>query len=85
MSVFNRLARKFLSGVFCFRLLVLMQACAVEGGHWATVDHAVIRGLVTARPWCVAGLPLSTVGSPVPSVLSRIALTAPPSAVHAGS
>jgi hypothetical protein len=39
------------------------------------VDHAVIRGLVTARPWCVAGLPLSTVGSRVPSVLSRIALT----------
>jgi len=37
----------------------MMQAGAVEGGNWATVDHAVIRGLVTARPWCVAGLPLS--------------------------
>src|SRR3954471_15645118 len=27
------LARKFPSGVFCFRLMVLMQACAMEGGH----------------------------------------------------
>jgi len=26
----------------------------------------VIRGLVTARPWCVAGLPLSRRGSRVP-------------------
>src|SRR6476469_8851620 len=75
MSVFNRLARKFPSGFFCFRLMVLMQACTVEGGHWAAVDHAVIRGLVTARPWCVAGLPLSPRGSRVPSVSSRIALT----------
>jgi len=33
MSVFNRLARKFTPGVFCFRLMVLMQACAVEGEH----------------------------------------------------
>jgi hypothetical protein len=33
MSVFNRLARKFTSGIFCFRLVVPMQACAVEGGH----------------------------------------------------
>jgi len=33
MSVFNRLARTFSSGVFCFRLMLPMQACAVEGGH----------------------------------------------------
>jgi hypothetical protein len=45
--------------LFSCGLISLMQACAVEGGHCATVDHAVIRGLVTARPWCVAGLPLS--------------------------
>ena len=35
----------------------------------------MIRGLVTARPWCVAGLPLSIGGSRVPSAPSRIALT----------
>ena len=33
MSVFNRLARKFTSGFFFFRLMVQVQACAVEGGH----------------------------------------------------
>jgi hypothetical protein len=32
MSVFNRLARKIPSGFSCSRLMVLMQACAVEGG-----------------------------------------------------
>ena len=35
----------------------------------------MIRGLVTARPWCVAGLPLSSRGNRVPSRSSRIALT----------
>jgi hypothetical protein len=35
--------------IYQFRLISLMQACAVERGHWATVDYAVIRGLVTAR------------------------------------
>jgi hypothetical protein len=59
------------------RLISLMQACAVEGGQRATVDHAVIRGLVTARPWCVAGLPLSCCGIRVPGTLSRVALTGP--------
>jgi hypothetical protein len=33
MSVFNRLARTFSSESFDFRLILLMQACAVEGGH----------------------------------------------------
>jgi hypothetical protein len=58
MSVFKGSGREIPSAVM-FRLPSMMQAGAVEGGNRATVDHAVIRGLVTARPWCVAGLPLS--------------------------
>jgi hypothetical protein len=33
MSVFNRQERKTPSGIFGVRLISLMQACAVEGGH----------------------------------------------------
>jgi hypothetical protein len=33
MSVFNRQERKTPSGIFGVRLILPMQACAVEGGH----------------------------------------------------
>lgn len=46
MSVFKGARTPNSTGSF-FRLMALMQACTVEGGHGATVDHAVIRGLVT--------------------------------------
>ena len=45
----------------------------------------MIRGLVTARPWCVAGLPLSACGSRVPKrFIEDCPDRFPPSAVHAG-
>jgi hypothetical protein len=74
MSVFKGSGRRVPPGYF--RPADFFDA-GMRGGGRATVDHAVIRGLVTARPWCVAGLPLSCCGIRVPGTLSRVALTGP--------
>jgi transposase len=50
MSVFKSIGRTFSVRVGGPGLAYRMQAGTVEGGHRATVDHAVMRVLVTARP-----------------------------------